>query len=319
MAITPAEPYISAPTRAVAPLKLVPPLTEATIQRAREGLAAARDPRARAGVAASLAKGDLLVAGEPPQRVNPTVRHSLIRALVHALFTVRVEHSADIPTGPVMFAPNHLNHIDPFLMLAELPAHPFSYILGDARTLYNNAWKRTLIHADGGVIPLDRIWKEERAVLESSPASRPDLVELAAAIQRDVPDGGSLDALHRIDRIVQAIFARGDNMVIFPEGALGTCEGQLRPLKRGAVIYAMRAQVPIVPVGIIGTRDLYFRKELTVRFGPPLHFTGASTSKRATLDALAALQQGIQDLLPNEYLEPEGPKPLRHLLNHMFW
>lgn len=319
MAITPAEPFVGTPTHDEASLNLLPPLTEATIQRAREGLAAARDPRARAGVAASLANGDLLVAGQPHQRIDATVRHTLIRTLIHTLFTVRVENPENIPAGPAMFAPNHLNHIDPFLALAALPNNPFFYILGDARTLYNKTWKRWLIHQDGGVIPLDRIWKEERAVLEGPRNGRPDLAELADAIQREVPDGSSLATLHRIDNIVQAIFARGDSMLIFPEGALGTREGQLRPIKRGALIYAMRAQVPIVPVGIIGTRDLYFRKELTLRFGPPLAFIGTSTSKRATLDALATLRQAMQDLLPVAYHEPEGPKPLRHLLNHMFW
>jgi 1-acyl-sn-glycerol-3-phosphate acyltransferase len=297
----------------------LPTLNEATILRAREGLAASRDHAARLGVRASLANGELIAEGKADQRIPGVARRTLLRMLVNSLFDIRVEHPENIPSGPVMLAPNHLNHIDPFVVLAQMPPTPYYYILGDARTLYNKTWKRALIRYVGGVIPLDRIWKEEQAVIRAAQDGRPELAELAAALQRETPDGSSLDALHQIDRIVQAIFARGDAILIFPEGGLGTTEGQLRPLKRGAVIYAMRANVPIVPVGVIGTRDLFLRKRLTIRFGKPLRFGQDSHSKRATVEALETLRQAMQDLIPRDYQEPEGAKPLRHLLNHMFW
>jgi 1-acyl-sn-glycerol-3-phosphate acyltransferase len=232
-----------------------------------------------------------------------------------------VEYPERIPTAPALLAPNHLNHIDPFLLLSELPARPYYYILGDARTLYNKWWKRQFLRLSKGVIPLDRLWNEEMAVIEGAKQGVSDLADLAAAIEQYVPNGSSIETLRRLDRIVQAIFARGDGILIFPEGGLGTVEGQLRlPLKRGAVIYALRAGVPIVPVGIIGTQDLYFRKELTIRFGEPLIFPQSSRPKpREVQAALDTLQAALMDLLPKDYREPSGLKLLRFFLNHMFW
>lgn len=61
-----------------------------------------------------------------------------------------------------------------------------------------------------------------------------ELAELAAAIEQDVPSSADIQRLRWIDRVVQAIFARGDGIVIFPEGKLGNVEGQLQlPLARG--------------------------------------------------------------------------------------
>jgi 1-acyl-sn-glycerol-3-phosphate acyltransferase len=318
MATLKEEPLPRVPT----PQITLPPLNAATIQRAREGLAAARDQHARAGIEYSLVQGDAIAEGQPDRRLSGAARRRLLHLLMNSLFKVRVENIENIPTTPVMLAPNHLNHIDPFLVLAQLPAEPYYYVLGDARTLYNKTWKRWLIHQVGGVIPLDRIWKEETAVMNGSKGGEhPELAELAAEIARDVPDGGSLDALRRLDRIVQGIFGRGDAILIFPEGGLGTREGHLRlPLKRGAIIYAMRAGVPIVPVGITGNRDLFLRKEITIRFGKPLEFAQVARPRpREVQTGLVALEQAITDLIDPHYQEPTGPKPLRHLLNHMLW
>jgi 1-acyl-sn-glycerol-3-phosphate acyltransferase len=92
------------------------------------------------------------------------------------------------------------------------------------------------------------------------------------------------------------------------------------PLKRGTVIYAMRSGVPIVPVAIIGTKELYFRKRLTLRFGPPVSVPHQSRPKRQDIDtALAQLEQAFTALLSANYQDPPGPKFLAHWLNHLFW
>jgi 1-acyl-sn-glycerol-3-phosphate acyltransferase len=303
------------------PVIPLPPLNAATIQRAREGLAAARDRQARAGIEASLRQADIIAEGGSERRISGALRRRLLRLALNPLLRVRVENPENIPTTPVMLAPNHLNHIDPFLLLAHLPPKPYYYVLGDARTLYNKTWKRWLIQRAGGVIPLDRIWKEEQAVIEGAKADHPELMDLAADLARDVPDGGSLDALRRLDRIVQGIFARGDAILIFPEGGLGTREGQLRlPLKRGAIIYAMRAGVPIVPVGITGNRDLFLGKQITIRFGKPLDLGHSERPRPRQVQAgQDALEAAMRELLDPNYQEPRGSKPLRHLLNHMLW
>ncbi len=299
----------------------LPPLTRATISRARDGWLAGRDRAVRDMTQAALDRASALARGETDDRANGTLRRWVLRFMVRSLFDVRVENPENIPTEPVVLAANHLSHIDPFLILSEVPAFPYYYILADARTLYNQWWKRTFLRFAKGVIPLERWWKEEMAVIEGAKLGWKDLEELAEAIERDVPDGGSIESMRRVDRAVRALFARGDGLMLFPEGRLGDKEGELHlPLKRGAVIYALRSGVPIVPVALVGTKDLYFRKQLTIRFGEPLHFPPSKRPKPDEVQAaISGLQTALAELLPDSYREPDEPKLFRNELNRMFW
>jgi 1-acyl-sn-glycerol-3-phosphate acyltransferase len=299
----------------------LPELTPAVIKRVEEGLAAARDRHVRASIQAALAETEAIAQGQFERQVSGEVRRQVLRSLIHSLFRVRVEHPERIPQGPALLAVNHLNHIDPFLLLSEVPSTPYYHILADARTLYNKWWKRQVLQQARGVIPVERRWREEIAVIAAAKTDRPDLAALGAALEQDVPAGNAIAALRQIDRAIQAIFAHGDGIILFPEGGLGTLEGQLRlPLKRGTVIYALRAGVPIVPVALIGTKDLYFRKTLTVKFGEPLHFSASHRPKSSEAQAaLEALQAALLQLLPQNYQEPNGVKLFRHFLNHLFW
>lgn len=296
-----------------------PTLTPDAIQRVREGLAAARDRAVRHSIENALNQVAAITQEETERRVNGRIRRSVLRSLIHACFRVRVESSDYIPHEPAILAANHLNHIDPFLLLAEMPAQPYYYILGDARTLYNQGWKRQILRPSGGVIPLARWWKEEKAIIAAAKEGRDDLVDLATAIEQDVPSGGDVQTLRQIDRVIQAILTRGDGLILFPEGRLGSTEGKLHlPLKRGIAIYAIRAGVPIVPVAIIGTQDLYLGKELTLRFGQPLRFPQVNRPKRQHVEtALEALQNALMALLPVNYQEPTGVKLFRYFFNHM--
>jgi 1-acyl-sn-glycerol-3-phosphate acyltransferase len=253
--------------------------------------------------------------------VQAVVRRCVLGTFIHSFFRVKVENREKIPAQPAILAANHLHHIDPLLLLGELPTHPHYYVLGDARTLYNKWWKRSILRLVGGVIPLERIWKEEIAVIEAAKGGREELLELAKTIEENVRTGGDVQTLRQIDRIVQGILSQGEGLVVFPEGRLGSREGELHlPLKRGTIIYALRAGVPIVPVVLIGTHDLYLGKQLTVRFGEPLYFGQSARIKRQEVEtALESLENALQSLLPSEYEEPQGIKVLRHFLNHMFW
>ncbi|WP_339376526.1 lysophospholipid acyltransferase family protein [Calothrix sp. NIES-2098] len=291
------------------------------MERVQEGLAAAVDPAVRQRIAQTLQQLTAMTVEVSEPRASGELRRLVLRSLIHAFFRVRVEYLERLPQKPAIFAVNHLHHIDPFLLLSEIPAQPYYYILGDARTLYNKWWKRRILSFAGGVIPLARIWKEELAVIAEAKAGRQDLLELATAIEENVPTGGDIPTLRQIDRIVLTILARGDGIVLFPEGRLGETEGKLHvPLKRGTVIYALKSGVPIVPVALIGTHDLFLGKQLTVRFGQPLYFSHSTTSKRQEVDAVVlAVQDAMLALLPTNYQEPTGIKLLRNFLNHLFW
>ena len=311
------SPEAELPTANLEPVELTPEV----VQRVREGLAAARSPKVQQHTQTALTKIASVAEGQADPRVSGRFRHWLLKRFIRLLFRIQVEAPENIPQGPVVLVANHLSHLDPFLILAAVPAHPYYYILGDARTLYNKRWKRWVVGQSGGVIPLERWWKEEVAVMQQAEGDRPDLKELADAIKADVPNGRSIKQMRQIDQAVQAILHRGDGLMLFPEGRLGEQEGQLHtPLKRGTVIYALRSGVPIVPVAIAGTKTLFLRKQLTLRFGAPLAFGQHARPKRAEIDAaLNQLETAMLALLTHDYQEPAGAKPLQNWLNHLFW
>lgn len=296
----------------------LPPLTEAAIKRVWEGVTAASDRTIRDTIDTTLNQLSAIDQENTELRVNGNIRRCVLRSLIHILFRTSVENIENIPHTSAILVANHLHHFDPLILLAEIPTQPYYYILGDARTLYNKCWKRLILGFAGGVIPLERIWGEEQAVIAAAEAGRNDLKELAKVIKNTVNPGGNIQTVRRIDRIVSAILARGDGLIIFPEGRLGTAEGHLHPLKRGTVIYALRAGVPIVPIALIGTHDLFLRKKLTIRVGEPLYFPANTMPKRQEIDtALETLEKAIRDLLPKNYHEPEGVKLLQGFLNRM--
>jgi 1-acyl-sn-glycerol-3-phosphate acyltransferase len=300
---------------------VLPSLTDATIDRVKEGLAAAQSPQVKDMIEKVLNHAEAMSSGEPHPYLSGNFRRISIRLFIRALFRVRVEYQAPLPHQPTILAANHLSHIDPFLLLSEIPVAPYYYILGDARSLYNKCWKRRLLKIAGGTIPIQRIWKEEIAVIKAVQAGKQSLEGLAHAIEQDIPTGTSIQSLRRLDRIVNGLLATGYGIIIFPEGRLGSQEGQLcLPLKRGTMIYALRSGVPIIPVGIIGTNNLYFQKELTIRFGKPLIFPKTDRPRPQDIRTVSQrLQQAMVDLLPQAYSEPNEVKLFSHFLNHMLW
>lgn len=297
----------------------LPPLTFETIQRAREGLVMSRNSAIREAIQKALERVTVISEGGSESRASGATRRFVLRTFVQTLFKVKVENLERLPHGAAVLAANHLNHIDPFLLLSQISPSPYYYIFGDARTLHNKWWKRQILNFAGGVIPLERRWKEEMAIIEGAQEGRKDLQDLAQAIEQEVPTGNSIPVLRQINNTIQAIFARDNGILLFAEGRLGTHEGKLHlPLRQGAVIYALKAGVPIAPVGLIGTKNLYLGKELTIRFGEPLYFPQSNRPTRQQVSAaLEALQHSLVSLLPQNYQEPEGLKLFHHFLNQM--
>lgn len=156
----------------------------------------------------------------------------LLRVILGSVFRVRVEGLARLPTqGPYLPACNHLGWVDPFVLLAWLPASPRVHFLGRRAAIYNRAWKRWVLDFMGGVIPVE-----------------------------------SGDVAH-LSEVVGAVLARGGVVAIFPEGKTGPAEGRLQPLRHGVAHFAVRSQVPIVAVGLAGTLELWRGKTITIRIG----------------------------------------------------
>jgi 1-acyl-sn-glycerol-3-phosphate acyltransferase len=89
-------------------------------------------------------------------------------------------------------------------------------------------------------------------------------------------------------------------LVIFPEGGR-TPDGEIKPFMPGAFFLAIKAQVDIVPMALIGTYELlpmdtYHIKcrPLEMRVGEPISTTGLTTRD---LEALSArVQKAVEDL-----------------------
>jgi 1-acyl-sn-glycerol-3-phosphate acyltransferase len=173
----------------------------------------------------------------------------LLRLILSSLFRVRLEGADRLPARtPCLLACNHLSWVDPFLLLAWLPASPRIHFLGRRSAIYNRTWKRWLLQFMGGVIPV-----------ESG-----DVEHLSQAV------GGTL--------------ARGGVVAIFPEGRTGPAEGQLQGLRHGVAHFAARSRAPVVPVGVAGTLELWRGKSLSIRVGKPLQLGGDLGHDMAAVD-----------------------------------
>jgi len=102
-----------------------------------------------------------------------------------------------------------------------------------------------------------------------------------------------------------SILKGGGILGIFPEGTRSV-NGELQELKLGVVKIAMKAGVPTVPVGIVGTHKIYphgktfpvlFKNKITVYFGAPQYFDKHNIKdKTYQKEALKVISQKIREL-----------------------
>ncbi|CAN5758680.1 hypothetical protein BH23GEM11_BH23GEM11_21380 [soil metagenome] len=76
------------------------------------------------------------------------------------------------------------------------------------------------------------------------------------------------------------------NVILFPEGTR-SADGHLLPFKKGAFVLALQTQVPILPVGVSGSRAVMGKDSfrirpgvITVRLGEPIPVEGLTTADR---------------------------------------
>jgi 1-acyl-sn-glycerol-3-phosphate acyltransferase len=105
---------------------------------------------------------------------------------------------------------------------------------------------------------------------------------------------------------------RGGVIAIYPEGHYGSKEGELRPFKKGFAHFATDNHVPVLPVALSGTQDLWLRKTVRLIIGEPIESDGQTVESLLTL-----AETRMRALLP-PYHDPGGVKLLRHRLTHLF-
>src|SRR5580692_756974 len=173
--------------------------------------------------------------------VNPVLYWTL-RAILVPFFLVyfrlaRIGREHLPRKGPLLLAANHRSFLDPFV-IGTLIRRPVYYMA--KRELFEKRWQAWVLNALGA-FPVDR------------GASDRDAMQTA-----------------------RAILARGDCVVVFPEGTR-VRPGGLGDPRRGIGRLALETGAPVAPVAVIG-RDEVRRgrrirpRKVRLRVGPPLRY-----------------------------------------------
>jgi 1-acyl-sn-glycerol-3-phosphate acyltransferase len=226
----------------------------------------------------ALPPADLLPVG---RRAN--IPYRIVRLigvpLLRLCFRFEVEGSENIPrSGNYIVIANHLNWLDEFTLLLLFPVEPRLHFLADPTMLVTRKFQWWLVRTTGGYVPVVRDRHSDKALF------------------------------HHVDHALEV----GGAVAIFPEANYGPKEGELLPFKKGFAHFAIKAGVPVIPVALSGTKDLWFRKPIRVVIGKPIA-TASHTPESMTETAF----QTIKQLLP-EYEESPGRKFLRRRLTHLF-
>lgn len=112
------------------------------------------------------------------------------------------------------------------------------------------------------------------------------------------------EAMKSLNRAAQRI-ADGTSVLIFPEGTR-SADGTLQPFKTGAITLAIKAGVPVVPIGFQGTRSVLPKGkllvrpgEITIRIGEPI--STADYKLRDKKELADHLHQKVSKLLDQPY------------------
>jgi len=108
------------------------------------------------------------------------------------------------------------------------------------------------------------------------------------------------EALKAMEKAAQRI-REGTNIIIFPEGTR-SADGKLLPFKKGGFTLALRAMVPVVPIGIFGSGALQpkggfiplKKGVIYIEIGEPIILEGMERSQKArVMDDVRARIEGL--------------------------
>ena len=215
-------------------------------------------------------------------RLYPVAKRILTPAF-DRLWKITVEGLDNVPPdGGAIICPNHTSVIDSFFLPAVLPRR-ISFV---GKAEYMDSWKTKYLFPALGMIPIDR--------------------------------GGGSAAERALDTAARVI-EQGELFGIYPEGTRAR-DGKLHKGHTGPARLALRTGAPIVPVGIIGTRDVQppearFPKTglpVTIRFGRPIdperYRDRADTDRLVLRQMIDEVMYEIRDLSGQEYVDQYATK-----------
>jgi 1-acyl-sn-glycerol-3-phosphate acyltransferase len=194
-------------------------------------------------------------------------------AVMRGLYRVRVEGLENIPeSGAGIVAANHTSFLDSLFIPLAIPRR-VTYL---AKAEYWDSWKTRWFFDLVGQIPVRR--------------------DNSAKAQAALEAG-------------QKVLSYDGLLGIYPEGTRSP-DGRLYRGKTGVGRMAAEANVPVIPVGLIGTREIMskeakmprLRGDVTVRFGEPLQ-PDMSDDPMSTRSFVDALMFEIRNLSGQEYVD----------------
>jgi 1-acyl-sn-glycerol-3-phosphate acyltransferase len=226
----------------------------------------------------ALPPADLLPVGPRASLLYRLVRFIGV-PLLYLCFRFDVQGRENIPrSGHYVVIANHLNWLDEFALLILFPVEPRLHFLADPTILVTRKLQWWLVRKTGGFVPVVRDRHSDRRLFQ------------------------------HVDRCLEM----GGAVAIFPEGNYGKKEGELLPFHKGFAHFAIKAAVPVIPVALSGTQDLWFGKRIRVVIGQAIPTAGQYP------DALTEIAFAkITELMPT-YTELSGRKLLRRQLTHLF-
>ena len=164
-----------------------------------------------------------------------------VRVITNRLWRFDLQGFEQLPeTGPAILCANHVSFLDSAFLIIQAPRN-ISFV---GKSEYLDSWKTRRLFPALGMIPIDREGGEKAQA-----------------------------AMNAAENVLQ----RGELFGIFPEGTRSR-DGMLYKGHTGAARLAMKVDCPILPVGIIGTREIQlpdtlmprFRRECTIKIGAPI-------------------------------------------------
>jgi 1-acyl-sn-glycerol-3-phosphate acyltransferase len=195
-----------------------------------------------------------------------------------------VEGLENVPrTGGAVLASNHISVADEYMLGAVVPRH----IAFWAKAEYFNT-------------PGLRGWFFKTLMTGLG----------AIEVRRE----GGRGALTAFDAAIPALQA-GDLVGVYPEGTRSP-DGRLYRGRTGVARLALLAEVPVIPVGVIGTGAVQpvgsliprLGKKVTLRFGKPMEFTGRSMDSSTLRAITTEVMVEIQRLSGQEYVDRYAPR-----------
>ena len=111
-----------------------------------------------------------------------------------------------------------------------------------------------------------------------------------------------LDATRRVGAVIRS----GGVVAIAGEGRIGAIESSLLPISEGAAYFALRSNVPIVPIAVNGTSWLHLGGRARVRIGTPIAAEGRP-NREAVATLTGQLREALEALIADApAIDPPG-------------